>query len=474
MKKIVQMLFILLAVQSFGQKKKEIAAPKKADYQVAMPAEKWDFKEGKVKFEDYKGQKAMKISQGSGQVVLKNVVFKDGTIEYDIQPVLPEFALSIYFHRKDEKEQEIVYLRAGKMGNKLASEGIQYTPYFDGVNMWDIYPEYQAPAMARADEWNHVKLVIAGARMQVFLNNALHPVLDIPKLEGNEAEGSIAFEGSSYIANVQVKPNETEGLSPLALPDLTDNDATFLRQWAVTAPQNLPDGQELSFRNLPQVSAFTDTISAERRGLLSLTRKYGGSKSRRVVWLKTKITAKEAVKTNLHLGVSDEIWVFLNNQIIFVDKNLFAQGMRKYPEGRISINNTSTLLSLRPGENELLIGVANDFYGWGIMARLESIEGITETDKVADIIAMAKEIGMLDLNQYEGIYSNADVNYKLNFTRKEKQLFVQVTGQEPAQLQTLGKDKFAFTSASATFDFQPESKKLILRQGNESKEFKKD
>ena len=468
------MLLILLAVPCFAQKKKEIPTAKKADYQIALTPDKWEFKEGKVKFEDYKGQKAMKISQGSGQVVLKNLIFKDGTIEYDIEPVLPEFALSFYFHRKDEKEQEIVYLRAGKMGNKLANEGIQYTPYFDGVNMWDMYPEYQAPAMAKAGEWNHLKLVLSGARMQVFLNNAPRPVLDIPKLEGNEAQGSIAFEGSSYIANVQIKPNETEGLGPLALPDLTDHDATYLRKWAVTTPQSLPDGSELSFRNLPQASAFTDSISAERLGLVSLTRKYGASKNRRVVWLKTRITATEAVTTNLHLGVSDEIWVFLNNQMIFVDKNLFVQGMRKYPEGRISINNTSTPLRLKPGENELLIGVANDFYGWGIMARLESAEGITETDEVAGIITMAKEIGNLDLNQYEGIYSNADVNYKLTFTRKERQLFVQVTGQEPAQLQTLGKDKFAFTTASATFDFLPDSKKLILRQGNESKEFMRD
>lgn len=468
------MLLILLAVPCFAQKKKEIATAKKADYQIALTPDKWEFKVGKVKFEDYKGQKAMKISQGSGQVVLKNLIFKDGTIEYDIEPVLPEFALSVYFHRKDEKEQEIVYLRANKMGNKLANEGIQYTPYFDGVNMWDMYPEYQAPAMAKAGEWNHLKLVLSGARMQVFLNNAPSPVLDIPKLEGNEPQGSIAFEGSSYIANVQIKPNETEGLSPLALPDLADHDATYLRKWAVTTPQSLPDGSELSFRNLPQASAFTDSISAERLGLVSLTRKYGASKSRRVVWLKTRITTTEAVTTNLHLGVSDEIWVFLNNQMIFVDKNLFVQGMRKYPEGRISINNTSTPLRLKPGENELLIGVANDFYGWGIMARLESAEGITETDEVAGIITMAKEIGNLDLNQYEGIYSNADVNYKLTFTRKERQLFVQVTGQEPAQLQTLGKDKFAFTTASATFDFLPDSKKLILRQGSESKEFMRD
>ncbi|MCE7064959.1 hypothetical protein [Dyadobacter sp. CY326] len=337
-----------------------------------------------------------------------------------------------------------------------------------------MYPEYQAPAMAGAGEWNHVKLVLSGARMQVFLNNASRPVLDIPKLEGNETQGSIAFEGSSYIANVQVKPNETEGLSPLALPDLSDNDATYLRKWAVTAPENLPDGSELSFRNLPQPSAFTDTVSAERRGLIDLTRKYGGSKNRRVVWLKTKITAKEAVKTNLHLGVSDEIWVFLNSQMIFVDKNLFAQAMRKYPEGRISINNTETTLNLKPGENELLIGVANDFYGWGTMARLESTEGITETGQVASIVAMDKEISNLNLNQYEGVYSNKDVNYKLNFTQKEKQLFVQVSGQEPAQLQALGQNKFAFTTANATFDFTPSGGKLVLRQGNESKEFAKE
>jgi hypothetical protein len=28
------------------------------------------------------------------------------------------------------------------------------------------------------------------------------------------------------------------------------------------------------------------------------------------------------------------------------------------------------------GESELLIGIANDFYGWGSIARLENIEGL--------------------------------------------------------------------------------------------------
>jgi hypothetical protein len=31
---------------------------------------------------------------------------------------------------------------------------------------------------------------------------------------------------------------------------------------------------------------------------------------------------------------------------------------------------------LKAGENELLIGLANDFYGWGIIARLEELDGL--------------------------------------------------------------------------------------------------
>jgi hypothetical protein len=33
-------------------------------------------------------------------------------------------------------------------------------------------------------------------------------------------------------------------------------------------------------------------------------------------------------------------------------------------------------MPLIKGDNELIIGVANDFYGWGIMARLDNLEGI--------------------------------------------------------------------------------------------------
>ncbi len=73
---------------------------------------------------------------------------------------------------------------------------------------------------------------------------------------------------------------------------------------------------------------------------------------------------------------SDEIWVSINQRPLNVDKNISSQNMCKSPNGRISLDNCSFQLPLIKGENKLLIAVANDFLGWGIIARLENLHGI--------------------------------------------------------------------------------------------------
>ena len=474
MKKILSVVLVLLAIPGLAQKNKPSLAAEPADYLVPLTAEQWSFQSGKVDFVDYKGRKAMRLSQNSGPVILNDLVFQDGTIEYDLEPIRPESAQSIYFHRKDDNEQEIVYLRTNSTTNPLANDGIQYCPYVKGVNLWDLYPEYQAPALLKTSEWNHVKLIISGYRLLVFLNYSPQAVLDIPQLEANVRQGAIAFEGASYLTNLRVKPNVVENVSPLASPDLTNHDPNYLRTWALTAPQNLPEGYELSVRQIPNPEQFTDSIQAERRGLVNLSRKYGADKTRRVIWLQTTIIAQEEVHTNLQLGFSDEIWVFLNHQMVLVDKNLYQYNMRKYPDGRISIQNVVAPLKLKKGENDLLIGVANDFFGWGLMARLESTYNIQTTGQVDRILSLAKDLTTLDMSLYEGTYRNADIQFTLQFTRKDKALQVQVSGQEGVTLQALGHHRFLYPASSAAFDFDLVHKKVILRQGSDTKEFVKE
>ncbi|SFD58985.1 hypothetical protein SAMN05518672_102522 [Chitinophaga sp. CF118] len=336
---------------------------------IPLKAGNWDFKPNMVEFSTYKDVPAMKILS-RGQVVLKDLDFSNGTIEYDMDPVDSGFTL-MYFRRSSEKESECFYFRTANAGNRFASQAIQYAPILKGVNLWDMLPEYQSNAAFERKKWNHVKLVISGKQMLAYVNN--ETALEIPNLEADSQHGTIAFEGQVIISNLVVKPGETERLSPVEGIDLTDNDPRYLRKWQIGKVINAP-GEETG--PLPVKETPWDTIIAERRGLINLTRLFGGTKERRFVWLKTNIHSSIAQIRKLNLGFSDDVSVLINGKYLYVDKNMFGSPIMKQPEGRCSLENTSFNIPLNVGNNELLIGVANDFYGWGIIARLDKMDSL--------------------------------------------------------------------------------------------------
>jgi hypothetical protein len=110
--------------------------------------------------------------------------------------------------------------------------------------------------------------------------------------------------------------------------------------------------------------------------MINLTRLYGQSPSRRIVFLKTKLHAAAARSCQLRLGFSNDVWVYINGRFVYSGKNYFGEPSAKLPDGRLSIENTTVTLPLQQGDNELMIGVGNDFFGWAIMARLDDVHGI--------------------------------------------------------------------------------------------------
>ncbi|WP_341227153.1 hypothetical protein [uncultured Arcticibacterium sp.] len=433
---------------------------------IDLKPENFDFKEGSVEFLNYKGRQSMKIAPNANPIEIKNLNFKNGTIEYDMEPITGGFSSSVYFHRQDDKEQEIVYLRVFKMNDKLANEAIQYAPYIDGVNMWDMLPQYQAASEIKPD-WNHIKLVISGKRMKVYCNKK--EVLNIPELEGRMAEGKIAFDGNSYISNLIVKPNATEGLHPEALPDLTDHQSNFIRNWAMTSPMLLPKGTDITTDNLPDNGLFEKSISAERMGLINLTKVYGKSTERRVIWLKAVVESSIAKSVELELGFSDELWVFLNNKMVYVDKNLYMQDMKKYPRGRISTENGSVRLNLKEGKNEITMAVANDFYGWGIIARLKTVDDLLSIEKFTPIA----EVSIENIKQYLGTYTTKDMPIKISITETEGKLIAQATNQEPLDFKYIGNHVFVNEKENIKLTFNMAESKVILTEGGNDYSFLK-
>lgn len=349
---------------------------------IAMQAAAWELNGNKAEFITHLGAPTLHIDDGgqdatgSNIVMVKDLNFANGTIEYDAALADNTRFTSIHFRRKDAANSEHLYLRANAVDDPNVNSAVQYAAVLNGVNIWDLSNEYQSNATLKADGWNHVKLVIRDGQLLAYINDMTTPALYVPMMDGDWTSGAVGFDGNVYLANLIVTPDATPGLSSGTGIDPVHNDARYLRNWEVTQPIDLPMGREPTA--LPEDATVWSPLPAERLGLVNLSRKFGATPrgSRRMVWLKTTLTAKEAMQRQLDFGFSDEVYVYLNGRPLYVDKNLFGTPGMKAPRGRCSIENSRISLPLAAGKNELLIGVTNFFFGWGIVARLEDGGGL--------------------------------------------------------------------------------------------------
>jgi hypothetical protein len=167
-----------------------------------------------------------------GFVALKDQHFDNGTIEFDIKPVGEEMP-GIRFHQNDGDTADMLYIRVSP-DCPASQDCLQYVPIIKGRVLWDVYPQYQASAPFRENEWNHIRLVISGKRMNVYVNGRTEPSLRVAHLEGDASTGTIAFEGTAYYANLTLAPGVTDGLDPKAPVDLAAGDRRYLVRWQDT------------------------------------------------------------------------------------------------------------------------------------------------------------------------------------------------------------------------------------------------
>jgi len=357
-----------------------------------MNEKNWAAVTDNVEFLNYKSVPAVKSANEKDiGIMLKDFEFTDGTIEFDVEFKGSGFPGIDFRVDKDTLNSEKFYIRYFGTPNDLRRTTLQYAAVLDGVNMWDVTDDYQAAATIYEGKWNHVKLVINGRQMKVYVNDTQRAALHVPTLEGITKSGGISLSGNVVYANFRVRPNSTEDLPSTEGYDPTYSDSRYLRNWSVTDPKDFPLGRDVmlgapgGFGTIIDKTLLDSTvdwkpIKAEHRALVNLTKIFGATEQgqRRVTWLKTTISSEIDQLKRVDMGFSDEIWVFINGQLLHTDKNYYGTPGMKEPRGRCTIDNTSFPIPLPKGENEILIGVTNYFFGWGIIARLENMEGISK------------------------------------------------------------------------------------------------
>ena len=316
--------------------------------------------------------------------VSDGAAFSQGTIEFDVKPLAYDDT-GIIFHRHGDEDGEFFYLR-GSPDCPAADDCFQYAPIAHRQMQWDIYPNEEGPAQIAPAGWNHVRLVVSGARMLVFLNREIEPSLVVPRLQGLREDGGIAFKGPAVYANLVLRP-----APPIGVADVRETpEAGAVTAWSVASPSVAAVGGAVDASAIPPAQDWRP-IGAEPNGLVNLSRAFdggpGGAPS--VSWLKTVVTASAAGRRTVRIGWARQVSVFLNGRLVFSGDNPYRPVERRLsPNGRLEADNASVPLDLRAGRNEIVLAVRNGWitadgrveaspYGWAAEMHFGDVSGLS-------------------------------------------------------------------------------------------------
>jgi hypothetical protein len=156
---------------------------------------------------------------GVGLAWIAGTDFGEGTIELDVRGknVLQQSFVGIAFHGKNDTTYESVYVRPFNFratDPARLQHAVQYmaVPEFDWPRLREQFPEeFENPVNSTLSptDWIPLRVVVRGARVQVFVGLVANVTLDARKL-GSLDRGLIGLwvgtESDGDFANVRIRP----------------------------------------------------------------------------------------------------------------------------------------------------------------------------------------------------------------------------------------------------------------------------
>ncbi len=339
---------------------------------------------GTVQVENYLGRPALRMR--GGRALLNGVEFTNGTIEFDIAVSGYRSFVGVQFRRNEDGNQsEFFYLRPHQTGR---FDALQYTPIDNGISAWQLFPEYNAEVVIPADQWIHVRLVVAGSELTAFVGDASEPAMEA-RLATDRTSGAIALTsgvpgGTSGISappdlmataysNFRVTPNS----DPVVAVEHEAPDPRLVTSWEVSASVAGPEEPPTNLSSDMVPDGNWDSTAPDHSGRLNLARYRGFPEgaNRGMVLARTIVTSERNQVKRLGIGFSDMGSVFLNGHLVYTANNSYLSRSGRYL-GVMTVDNDIISLPLKKGRNEIVVAVIENFGGWGLVAKWEDLEGI--------------------------------------------------------------------------------------------------
>ena len=134
-----------------------------------------------------------------GLMILKGSDFSNGIVELDIKgsSKFQQSFVGFAFHMQGLQTYDALYFRPFNFKSNDAvrrSHAVQYIsmPDYDWEKLRNEFPgkyENKIENAPGADDWFHVKIVVNGSHIAVFVNNAQQASLEVEKLNANQKGG---------------------------------------------------------------------------------------------------------------------------------------------------------------------------------------------------------------------------------------------------------------------------------------------
>ena len=352
--------------------------------EIVFSGRTWTSTVPDAKVEQYLGREALRLRSGS--VFLDDVEFESGVIEYDMATTGHRSFVGAVFRRSETAPvgYEEFYLRPHQTGR---FDAVQYTPSYNGIAAWQLYPEYNAPVNIPRNEWIHVKLVIAGSRMDVYVADMETPIMVVRHLRRGPGAGGVGLtsnfpggQGSAIyptaFANVTIRVDEgsvnwVEDTVPAATSGI-------IGAWALSPAVPATAGPVETLDESIMAASGWSVVRTDSTGRLNIAAYAGFPQGARqgTVFARAIIHSDRAQAAKLNYGFSDRTSLFLNGQLVFTGNNTYRSRSLRYL-GVMTLNNDAIYLNLREGENELVFAISEAFGGWGLVARLGDTDGVS-------------------------------------------------------------------------------------------------
>lgn len=365
-----------------------IAAAGTMDTQVPMDGRIWQTMRGNVTY----NAKDDAIDLGaSSSAELKSETFGSGTIEFDMKA--SGGIMGVTFHQQG-KTGDALYFRPSA-DCVTSDDCMQYMRMDHGIFEWDLFGKNQTHAPFHPDSWNHVKMLVRGRQMSVWINGKRLSLPVDGALVGAHDEGGITLHGPATYAHFTIRPEagsmgQPQGRHGSAV------DPHFIRDWQISRALVMPSVFDHALdentgvlpvpRSMPAPDMHWRKLQAMPSGLVNVTAALGDDqKGDHIVaaWLKTTLLSDRNQIKHVSIGWVREVWVFVNGKLVYADKNLYGiPGASKKPDGRLSLENGAFDLPLAKGPNDVAVmlddnmGGGAQHFGWGLMLRLADTNGV--------------------------------------------------------------------------------------------------